>query len=178
LFKQHRVQAQWLLLSALLMLAIGLGALYGKKSILPLVLPVSMALMTTFAIQAWLGVEINLFSIMGTFLIIGIGVDYAIFYRHGHDHPQVVGMALFLCMMSTFLVLVCCLLVILCHSQFWLNGVAGRYFFIYLCHTFYILRCKTCGGSTISAKELSQRVQCNEHHATNRCFNYWGRTIR
>ena len=40
---------------------------------------------------------------MGTFLIIGIGVDYAIFYRHGHDHPQVVGMALFLCMMSTFL---------------------------------------------------------------------------
>jgi len=102
LFKQHRVQAQWLLVSALMILAIGLGALYGKKSILPLVLPVSMALMTTFAIQAWLGVEINLFSIMGTFLIIGIGVDYAIFYRHGHDHPQVVGMALFLCMMSTF----------------------------------------------------------------------------
>jgi len=102
LFKQHRVHAQWLLLSALAALAIGLGLLYGKKSILPLVLPVSMALMTAFAIQAWLGVEINLFSIMGTFLIIGIGVDYAIFYRHGHDHPQVVGMALFLCMMSTF----------------------------------------------------------------------------
>ncbi|ATO18619.1 acyl-sn-glycerol-3-phosphate acyltransferase [Acinetobacter sp. LoGeW2-3] len=102
LFKQHREHAQKLLVIALIILAIGLGALYGKKSILPLILPVSMALMTTFAIQAWLGVEINLFSIMGTFLIIGIGVDYAIFYRHGHDHPQVVGMALFLCMMSTF----------------------------------------------------------------------------
>jgi predicted exporter len=102
LFKQHRIHAQWLLLSAIVILILGLGILYGKKSILPLVLPVSMALMTTFAIQAWLGVEINLFSIMGTFLIIGIGVDYAIFYRHGHDHPQVVGMALFLCMMSTF----------------------------------------------------------------------------
>ena len=101
LFKQHRQHAQWLLLSALVILAIGLGLLYGKESILALVLPVSMALMTTFAIQAWFGVEINLFSIMGTFLIIGIGVDYAIFYRHGHDHPQVVGMALFLCMMST-----------------------------------------------------------------------------
>lgn len=103
LFKQHRIQAQWLLLLALGILMGTLGLLYGKKSILPLVLPVSMALMTTFAIQAWLGVEINLFSIMGTFLIIGIGVDYAIFYRHGHDHPQVVGMALFLCMMSTLL---------------------------------------------------------------------------
>ena len=66
-------------------------------------MPVSLALLTTFAIQAWLGVELNLFSIMGTFLIVGIGVDYAIFYRHGHDHPQVVGMALFLCMMSTLL---------------------------------------------------------------------------
>lgn len=103
LFQQHRIHAQWLLLSALIILAIGLGTLYGRKSILPLVLPVTMALMTTFAIQAWFGVEINLFSIMGTFLIIGIGVDYAIFYHHGHDHPQVVGMALFLCMMSTFL---------------------------------------------------------------------------
>lgn len=103
LFQQHRIQAQWLLVSALICLMIGLGLIYGLKSILALVLPVTLALMTTFAIQAWLGVEINLFSIMGTFLIIGIGVDYAIFYRHGHDHPQVVGMALFLCMMSTLL---------------------------------------------------------------------------
>ena len=101
LFQQHRQHAQYLLLIALVMLAMGLGLLYGRKSILPLILPVSLALLSTFAVQAWLGVEINLFSIMGTFLIIGIGVDYAIFYRHGHDHPQVVGMALFLCMMST-----------------------------------------------------------------------------
>ncbi len=56
-----------------MILAIGLGILYGKKSILPLILPVSMALMTTFATQAWMGIEINLFSIMGTFLIIQMG---------------------------------------------------------------------------------------------------------
>ena len=103
LFKQHRLQAQSLFVYALIALAIGLGVIYGWRSIVPLVMPVSLALLTTFAIQAWLGVELNLFSIMGTFLIVGIGVDYAIFYRHGHDHPQVVGMALFLCMMSTLL---------------------------------------------------------------------------
>ncbi|MBJ9985570.1 acyl-sn-glycerol-3-phosphate acyltransferase [Acinetobacter sp. S40] len=103
LFKQHRLQAQYLLIYALIALAIGLGVIYGWRSIVPLVMPVSLALLTTFAIQAWLGVELNLFSIMGTFLIVGIGVDYAIFYRHGHDHPQIVGMALFLCMMSTLL---------------------------------------------------------------------------
>lgn len=103
MFHDYRVQAQWLLLVALIGLAVGLGAIYGLRSVLPLVLPVSLALLTTFAIQAWLGVEINVFSIMGTFLIIGIGVDYAIFYRHGHDHPKVVSMALFLCMLSTLL---------------------------------------------------------------------------
>lgn len=103
LFQDHRIQAQYLLLYALVALLIGLAVIYGIKSIVALILPVSLALLSTFAVQAWLGVEINLFSIMGTFLIIGIGVDYAIFYRHGHDHPQVVGMALFLCMMSTLL---------------------------------------------------------------------------
>ncbi|WP_336166033.1 MMPL family transporter [Acinetobacter sp. 161(2023)] len=103
MFAEHRVQAQHLLIYALIGLTIGLAVIYGLSSIVPLVLPVSLALLSTFAVQAWLGVEINLFSIMATFLIIGIGVDYAIFYRHGHDHPQVVGMALFLCMMSTLL---------------------------------------------------------------------------
>lgn len=103
LFKNHRIQAQYLLLYALIALAVGLGVIYGLSAIVPLMMPVSLALLSTFAVQAWLGVEINLFSIMATFLIIGIGVDYAIFYRHGHDHPQVVTMALFLCMMSTLL---------------------------------------------------------------------------
>lgn len=103
LFQDHRVQAQYLLFYAWVSLIVGIGLVYGLSSILPLVLPVSLALLSTFAIQAWLGVEINLFSLMAVFLVMGIGVDYAIFYRHGHDHPQVVGMALFLCMMSTLL---------------------------------------------------------------------------
>ncbi|WP_343595587.1 hypothetical protein [Acinetobacter sp.] len=103
MFKDYREHAQWLLLVALIGLAVGLGVIYGAHSVMPLVLPVSMALLSTFAVQAWLGVEINVFSIMGTFLIIGIGVDYAIFYRHGHDHPKVVSMALLLCMLSTLL---------------------------------------------------------------------------
>jgi predicted exporter len=102
-FGLHRVHAQWLLLSALVCLAIGLGLLYGIKSVLPLMLPVSLALSTTFALQALMGVELNLFSIMACFLILGIGVDYAIFYRHGHGQDGLVAVALFLCMLSTLL---------------------------------------------------------------------------
>ena len=103
LFKDHRIQAQYLLFYAWATLIVGLGLVYGLKSVFALVVPVTLALLSTFAVQAWLGVEINLFSIMSVFLVMGIGVDYAIFYRHGHDHAQVVSMALFLCMMSTLL---------------------------------------------------------------------------
>ncbi len=102
-FGLHRVHAQWLLFWALVCLAIGLGLLYGVKSIAPLMLPVSLALSTTFALQALMGVELNLFSIMACFLILGIGVDYAIFYRHGHGQDSLVAVALFLCMISTLL---------------------------------------------------------------------------
>lgn len=103
LFKSHRETATKLLIYALIGLAIGLGLIYGKASVPQLILPVIMALSSCFAIQACMGVEINIFSIMGAFLVLGIGVDYAIFYRHGHDHTKVVSMALFLCMLSTIL---------------------------------------------------------------------------
>lgn len=102
-FALHRQQAQWLLLAAIVALAVILALLYGWRSVLDLMLPVCLALSSTFAIQAFLGIELNLFSIMATFLILGIGVDYAIFYRHAQQHDFVVAMALFLCMMSTLL---------------------------------------------------------------------------
>lgn len=103
LFHDHRIQAEYLFVYALIALTIGLILIYGLKSIFSLIVPVTLALCSTFALQVWMGVEINLFSIMGVFLILGIGVDYAIFYRQGHGHSNVVSMALFLCMMSTLL---------------------------------------------------------------------------
>lgn len=102
-FGQQRQQAQHLLIAAMIFLAVGLGVLYGARSVYPLMAPVTLALLCTFAVLALCGVEINLFNIMATFLVLGIGVDYAIFYRHGHNHSQVVSMALLLCMFSTLL---------------------------------------------------------------------------
>lgn len=102
-FGQQQQQAQQLLIAAMICLAVGLGLLYGARSICPLLAPVTLALLCTFALLALCKVEINLFNIMATFLVLGIGVDYAIFYRHGHQHSQVVSMALLLCMFSTLL---------------------------------------------------------------------------
>lgn len=102
-FAKHRKHAQVLLVSAIVILCGIVWALYGYKSVLPIVLPVSLALGLTFGIQGFLGIEPNLFSIMGCFLVLGIGVDYAIFYRHAQNTDRIVAMALFLCMISTLL---------------------------------------------------------------------------
>ncbi len=102
-FQEHRQHAQYLLLIAMLALVAVLWWLYGHRALLDLMLPVTLALGCTFALQALLGVELNLFSIMATFLILGIGVDYAIFYHDAAAQDQVISMALWLCMMSTLL---------------------------------------------------------------------------
>lgn len=102
-FGEQRQYAQYLLLAAIVFLGLALAALYGWRSVCPLMAPVSLALLSSFALLALFNVQINLFNIMATFLILGIGVDYAIFYRHGHDHTPVVSMALLLCMCSTLL---------------------------------------------------------------------------
>ena len=102
-FQEHRQHAQYLLLIAMLALVAVLWWLYGHRALLDIMLPVTLALGCTFALQALLGVELNLFSIMATFLILGIGVDYAIFYHDAAAQDQVISMALWLCMMSTLL---------------------------------------------------------------------------
>lgn len=102
-FAKHRQNAMLLLFGAIVALAVILACVYGIASVADLMLPVCLALLATFAIQALLAIELNLFSIMASFLILGLGVDYAIFYRHAQQHGHVVAMALFLCMMSTLL---------------------------------------------------------------------------
>lgn len=102
-FAKHRQHAQLLLASAIVMLCVIVAVLYGYRSVLPIVLPVTLALGLTFGVQGFLGIEPNLFSIMGCFLVLGIGVDYAIFYRHAQNTDRIVAMALFLCMISTLL---------------------------------------------------------------------------
>lgn len=102
-FAEQRRYAQYLLTGAIGALALGLAALYGWRSVCPLLAPVTLALLCSFALLALFKVEINLFNIMATFLVLGIGVDYAIFYRHGGDHSGVVAMALSMCMVSTLL---------------------------------------------------------------------------
>lgn len=103
LFQQYRVQAQYMIVAGLLVLSLILGMVYGFKNLLNLMLPVCLALLSTFAVQALLGVPLNLFGVMAAFLILGIGVDYAIFYQQDEAGHAYVTSAMFLCMLATIL---------------------------------------------------------------------------
>lgn len=102
-FGDYRQQAQWLALSATLLLAIVLAWRYGWRTLPGMLGPVLLSLTTTLFLLQLCGVSINLFSIMALFLILGIGVDYAIFYRESYAGDSSVAVAVCLCMITTAL---------------------------------------------------------------------------
>ncbi len=103
LFSQYRVQAQWLVLAAIALLSLLLSLRYGWRALPATLGPVLVALSLTFALLCLLGVLINLFTVLAVFLILGIGVDYAIFYREAQSQSSKITVAIFLCMLSTAL---------------------------------------------------------------------------
>ena len=51
-----------------------------------MLLPSVAATLTTVGIFGWLGVPFNLFTLLALWLVLGLGIDYGIFLRHGRDH--------------------------------------------------------------------------------------------
>jgi predicted RND superfamily exporter protein len=49
------------------------------SAVLLALLPVLTGLLAMFGVMAWLGLEMNLFNVIASILIIGLGVDYGIF---------------------------------------------------------------------------------------------------
>lgn len=103
LFGRYRVQAQWLALAALGLLTLLLGWRYGWRELPATIGPVLLSILTTFALLAGAGVAINLFTVLAVFLILGIGVDYAIFYRESDAQDGSATLAVFLAMASSAL---------------------------------------------------------------------------
>ncbi|MDO9128050.1 MAG: hypothetical protein Q7U42_14390, partial [Parvibaculum sp.] len=70
--------------AACLATALMLLAIYRRLSALRVRLPALLAVLATPAIVMLLGLPFSFFSAMGLFLVVGAGVDYAIFQR---EHP-------------------------------------------------------------------------------------------
>lgn len=59
---------------------------FGWRDAPRMLLPSVAATLTTVGIFGWLGVTFNLFTLLALWLVLGLGIDYGIFLRHGRDH--------------------------------------------------------------------------------------------
>jgi predicted exporter len=103
LFGHYRVQGQWLILIATVLLSAILIWRYELRSLHDMMSPVLLSVVTTLLLLQLCHVDINLFVVFALFLLLGIGVDYAIFFRESRGSNQTVTVAVTLCMLSTAL---------------------------------------------------------------------------
>lgn len=80
LFSEYRVKVLELLLVALAGIGLVLGWRYGPKRAIIMLLPSIIAGAAGLGITAIVGSSINLFNLLGLILILGIGIDYTLFF--------------------------------------------------------------------------------------------------
>jgi predicted exporter len=59
---------------------------FGWRAAPRMLLPSVAATLATVGIFGWLGVPFNLFTLLALWLVLGLGIDYGIFLRHGREH--------------------------------------------------------------------------------------------
>jgi predicted exporter len=59
---------------------------FGWRTAPRMLVPSVAATLATVGIFGWLGVPFNLFTLLALWLVLGLGIDYGIFLRHGQEH--------------------------------------------------------------------------------------------
>lgn len=102
IFKDYRTTSLALLIASYAVIAILLFYRYGKKFIFVLMPPILAGILTLSFISL-LNYPINLFNILGLFLILGIGVDYTIFYAEDKKRSPTTTLGVLIATISTLL---------------------------------------------------------------------------
>lgn len=63
---------------------VGILVWFYRKKVLLYILPSLLSLGCLIAILSWLNVQVNFFHLLSFFIVIGVGIDYAIFNLSGH----------------------------------------------------------------------------------------------
>ena len=81
--RSYRQAMFWLLCVVYVMAMFLLSVKYGWMEAPLLLLPSALASGVTLGLFGWWGVPVNLFTLLALWLVLGLGVDYGIFLRHG-----------------------------------------------------------------------------------------------
>ncbi|RLM22454.1 hypothetical protein BIY29_12050 [Brenneria alni] len=105
LFGFYRVMLGWLLAAALAVIALSyvvrMGLRHGLRSVVPSVLSLGGGL----AALALSGYSLNLFSLLALMLVLGIGINYTLFFSNPHGTPMTSLLAVTLAMCTALLTL-------------------------------------------------------------------------
>jgi predicted exporter len=83
LFGEYRRLTALTLALAFPLVGIGLAMRYGLRGALAVLVPPLFGVAAALAATAYAGMSVSLFSVLALILVLGIGVDYAVFLREG-----------------------------------------------------------------------------------------------
>ncbi len=101
--EEYQTTSFLLIIGVYLLILLLLSYRYGLLHAILVALPPLLSGITSLAIIALLGYEISLFNILALFLIIGIGIDYTIFYAEARNHENTTSLAISLSCITTLL---------------------------------------------------------------------------
>jgi len=105
LFSFWRTLLSGLLALALLFIALSYVLRLGLKAGLRSVTPSALSLAVALATLGWLGASLNLFALLALTLVLGIGINYTLFFSNPKGTPLTSLLAVSLAMMTTLLTL-------------------------------------------------------------------------
>lgn len=82
----YRKTMTWLLAVVYAVAGIVLLIRFGWRDAPRMLLPSVAATLVTLGLFGWLGIPFNLFTLLALWLVLGLGIDYGIFLRHGRDN--------------------------------------------------------------------------------------------
>lgn len=103
LFKTYRIIISMLLAAIFLLLLVMLVLRYGLNPALHYFLPPFSACLYTLGILGWLHIPFTLFNLLALLLVLGISVDYVIFFAESKGHYRSTMLAILLSTLTTIL---------------------------------------------------------------------------
>jgi predicted exporter len=103
IFRRYRRLASALVAGAYAFILLLLVVRYGPRRGLLVALPPMLAAGLTLAILGFSGQLVNIFTMLALLLVLGIGIDYAIFLAEGEDHRESTLLAVLLSSLTTLL---------------------------------------------------------------------------
>ena len=100
-FGQVRSLITWLLTASAGVIVFCYCIRYGMRRAVSLLIPCGFAVSTGIAVLGWTGLPVNIFSLFALILVVGLGIDYALFFCNLRSRPQGTLFAVVTAMLTT-----------------------------------------------------------------------------